>query len=127
VRLRKTTSRNRHALSHYTLLTDTIQKNITENFDWLQPEQNGEDGDAEVPPADPKPQVYVKELHHHDAARAVLDEISASSVQLLILPRRHAIRSTSPEFELERRLFRDAACETMQLRLGEGEQWGATT
>jgi hypothetical protein len=49
-------------------LVAAIEKNVGDNFDWRQPEGNGDDGDAKVPNAKPKLQVCAKDLHHHAAA-----------------------------------------------------------
>lgn len=82
-------------------------------------------GDADTPDqVAAKHHVYVKRINGGEPGASILKQLDG--VTLLIIPRHMSVRIGGDEFEMERVLFRDAPCQTMQLRPGKdsGEKLG---
>jgi len=65
--------------------------------------------------------VQWQEIRHSQPLQAILERLDQQDVSLLILPRQRDEKSTSPEFALERQLFREAPCQVVQLRVSSQE------
>ncbi|MFT5525922.1 MAG: putative hydrophobic protein (TIGR00271 family) [Pirellulaceae bacterium] len=66
--------------------------------------------------------VQMVEILCETAHAAVLEHLNDNPVSLLILPRHISERGLDAETELERQLFADAPCETIQLRPAESNE-----
>ncbi|NIL97256.1 MAG: DUF389 domain-containing protein [Planctomycetales bacterium] len=64
------------------------------------------------------PRVYLRQLAYAQLLTGILDHIRLLRVKLLIVPRQRGRRWCEEEMAIERRLFREAPCETLLLRPG---------
>jgi uncharacterized hydrophobic protein (TIGR00271 family) len=69
-----------------------------------------------------KLQVELKEIRQLNPVETILELIAQQNVSLLILPRKRNEKSTSPEFAIERQLFRQAPCMVVQLQVANTEK-----
>jgi uncharacterized hydrophobic protein (TIGR00271 family) len=88
---------------------------LDKGADFLWPHENNESAPNATP-------VRMAEILCEDSHAAVLEHLNDNPVSLLILPRHISERGLDAETELERKLFVDAPCETIQLRPAESNE-----
>jgi uncharacterized hydrophobic protein (TIGR00271 family) len=110
-------------------LAKSIGQLAENGFQWVgqlsdQPEQTPDEVPDAVPAEDSQNvrQVQWQEIRHPHPVGVVLELLDKENVSLLILPRQQKEKSTSPEFAIERQLFREAPCLVVQLRVASLEQ-----
>ena len=111
---------------------DQLAKSLPEDFVWqphdylshsdsdiVKPAHEGADpiDDSEDPEKAAKHLAFAKRIISNAPCPNVLKQLAG--VSLLIVPRHASVRIGGDEFEMERILFRDAPCRTMQLRPGK--------
>jgi uncharacterized hydrophobic protein (TIGR00271 family) len=97
--------------------TAAIASALPEDFVWLTEDHPDlKTADEDRNDRAPRHLVRVLRITHSKPTKAILNELG--DVTLLIVPRHASVRSRATEFEVERELFRDAPCRTLQLRPG---------